>query len=235
MATQVSSNDRAGDFAGTSLDKDEFWPQVVRFAQDSASDRARLKNVTFVSFDGSRISFQSHVHPDTNPQLSDRLRDLISRATGRNDILISTSYTPGERDEYQELASTLSGRLVAIEQFLRSRKGQVRTTVDFESHERTHELSWQRDAGEWTLCVSDIPLTDQEAEENGDPEYGPAPRFNRRPLSQCSVDVKVNAASAIPKLLEAMKRAETEQIVKLKQAHQVLDTATEQLGLMEGM
>ncbi len=124
--------------------------------------------------------------------------------------------------EFVSLASKLTDRLVALEQYLASQPATVRAEVVFQGEERFHRLSWTRHSGSWQLWVWDVP-TEEEEEHYLDDEGNCATGFNGRRLTQCSVDVKLAAAEAIPSLLEKIKKGELKIIERLKIVHAKLD------------
>lgn len=124
--------------------------------------------------------------------------------------------------EFVSLASSLSERLVALEEYLALQPATVRARIGFETEERTHQLSWTRHTGSWQLWVWDVP-TEEEREEHVDDEGNYATGINGRSLTQCSVDVKLAAAEAIPSLLEKIKEGELKTIERLKIVHAKLD------------
>lgn len=126
--------------------------------------------------------------------------------------------------EFVSLASSLSDRLVALEKYLASRPATVPAGVKFYPYSDEYEqlLQWGRFRGTWHLCVDDVPSPldlMQSADDDGNAET----RTQARLLTQCSVEVKLAAAEAIPSLLQQIKKGELRMIERLKVAHAQLD------------
>lgn len=121
------------------------------------------------------------------------------------------------------LASSLSDRLVALEKYLSSRPATIRAQVRFESEEKLHTLQWSRHNGVWRLWVWDVPTEEEVEEAREANEGGTLTGTNGRFLSQCTVDIKLAAAEAVPALLAAIKAGELKTLDRLKAAHAKLD------------
>lgn len=124
---------------------------------------------------------------------------------------------------FTALASSLSDRLVALEKYLSSRPATVRAQVQFESEERVHRLQWSRHGGTWRLWVWDVPTEDEVEAARDENEGGTLSGINGRFLSQCTVDIKLAAAEAVPALLATIKAGELKTLDRLKAAHAKLD------------
>jgi hypothetical protein len=136
--------------------------------------------------------------------------------------------------QYEELATKLSAKIVALNKQLRGRKGQLYARVDFVGPERQNWLTWERNSGEWQLMVWDVPNDAEEAEQHSDPEQGTAIAFNGRPLTQCSLDLKVAAAEELRNLIAELAKAERRQIERLRKAHAAVDALLGDVAEKEG-
>lgn len=215
----------------------ELWARVLEVAASTMGDRLRTEHLTLDSFDGRTLRLLIN---DSGRDIAryltrehDKLAELVKRATGQEVTIVleAPPESPGYRasngafgsqtPEYQQLASSLSDRLKALEIKLRNRPGQMQAEVRFGGAERDHRLCWHRHGGEWMLWVWDVP-TEREAVDESDGK-GFVTGLNGRPLLNCSLDEKIAATEVIPSLLQSIKDAESGQIARLRSAHHILN------------